>query len=190
MARTAQPVRPDRAIELNAKHRRPSAVVHAGDCQLDFSPSRVLQVGAAPRPNTSCRRWTEDISSELVEITTTATGRMWIDDEGIVRFVATGDRSTAETASENLAHMRDLSGAGPAHILFNVRRWPPAHPSFWRQFVGALESICAAGAVIVGNEDADRLGAFPALISTMIVPFLVTSDEEVALAFLRQHLPA
>lgn len=120
-----------------------------------------------------------------MDIRKTETGRIWVDDEGIVRFVATGARSTADTSAENLAALRELTGGKQAPILFDVRAWPPAHPSFWHQFIDTVATMCVAGAVIVDGPALDRLGEFPQLIDKLLVPFHVTSDEADALAFLR-----
>ena len=91
----------------------------------------------------------------------TETGRIWVGDEGIVRFVATGARSTADTSAENLAALRKLPGGKQAPILFDVRASPPANPSFWHPSIDTVATMCVAGAIIVDGPALDRLGECP-----------------------------
>lgn len=124
-----------------------------------------------------------------MDIRTTKTGRIWRDDEGIVHFVATGVASTADSSAENMGVVKELTAGGKAPMLFDIRRWSSGDPGFWLQFVNTIESVCRAGAAVVDSDVVEKLGAFPASIDSMLMPFRVFSEEEKALAFLRTHLP-
>lgn len=88
-----------------------------------------------------------------------------------------------------MAVVRELTAGGKAPILFDIRRWPTGDPRFWLQFVNTIESVCLAGAAVVASDAVEKLGAFPASIDSMLMPFRVFSEEEKALAFLRTYLP-
>jgi hypothetical protein len=120
---------------------------------------------------------------------TTKTGRIWVDDEGIIHIVATGAASTAESTAETLGVVTELTAGTKAPILFDVRRWPSGDPAFWVLFTNTVERVCLAGAAVIDPQAADSLGSFPSLIDSLLIPFRVFADEDAALAFLRTHLP-
>ena len=119
---------------------------------------------------------------------TTSTAQIWLDNEGIIHIVATGVASTADTTGETLGVLTDLVAGSRAPILFNLHQWPSGDPSFWTRFTQTLQSVCLAGAVVIDPQAVAKLGTFPSLINTLLIPFQVFSDEDEALAFLRSHI--
>lgn len=122
-----------------------------------------------------------------MEARTTTTARIWLDGEGIVHYVATGTPSTKETVGESLAVVREITGGRRTPILFDSRSWPSGDPASWVHFINTIESFCSAAGVVVDGQSVARLGAFPARIDDLIIPFQVFYSEEEALAFLRSH---
>ncbi len=123
-----------------------------------------------------------------MDLRTTKTGRIWLDDEGIIHIVATGEPSTADSTAETLGVVEELTASGKAPILFDVRQWPSGDPGFWVLFINTIESVCLAGAAVIDPQAADSLGTFPSIIDSLLIPFRVFPDEDEAMSFLRTQL--
>ena len=120
--------------------------------------------------------------------TTTTTARVWLDDDGIVHYVSIGVSSTADTVMEGLTAVGQLTDGKPSPILFDSRGWPSGDPASWVQYINMIEMVCSAAAVVVDAESASALGAFPARIDELVIPFQVFYDEDEALEFVRSYL--
>ncbi len=188
----------DRAIQIPCyTHTSGGGVASTISTRVDLAPSVFV-----PQPSVLCvapdRAYTKYVKSSCptsarvaastMDYRTTKTGRIWVDDEGIIHIVATGAASTADSTAETLGVVGELTAGGKAPILFDVRRWPSGDAAFWSLFVNTIESVCLAGAAVVDPQAAASLGAFPSAIDSMLVPFRVFSDDDEALAFLRTHL--
>ena len=123
----------------------------------------------------------------MEEITTT-TARIWLDEEGIIHYVSIGVASTADTVTESMSVLSELSVGRPAPILFDSRGWPSGDPASWVRFINTIEAVCSAAAVVVDAESAPKMGSFPLLLDSLVIPFQIFSNEEEALAFLHGHL--
>jgi hypothetical protein len=122
-----------------------------------------------------------------MEERTTKAARIWVDAEGIIHFEAIGVASTAESVTESMAVLGELTGGNPRPILFDSRGWPSGDPASWVRFINSIESVCSAAAVIFDEESKPRMGAFPALLDSLMIPFRLFSDEDEAREFLRGH---
>lgn len=118
----------------------------------------------------------------------TTAARLWLDDEGIIRYVSIGTESTAATVAEGFAAIREVAGGKRVPILFDSRAWPKGDPGSWSRFIASLESVCVAAAVITNPRSEKAMGAFPQLVDNLLIPFRLFADEEQALDFLRSHL--
>ena len=118
---------------------------------------------------------------------TSATARIWIDDEGIVHYVSLGNKSTAESVSEGLGIVREITGRKRCPILFDGREWPKGDPASWSRFIAGIEAVCTAAAVVTTPATVQAMGAFPRLLDDLVIPFRLFDAEEPALAFLRRH---
>jgi len=116
------------------------------------------------------------------------TARIWMDDEGILRYVSIGVESTEATVVEGMQIVRELSGDVPVPILFDARSWKGGDPKSWIKFIAMIESVCSAAAIIVAPESPNVMGGFPEAIDGLVLPFRVFPDENAALDFLRQYL--
>lgn len=117
----------------------------------------------------------------------TTTARMWLDDEGIGHYVSIGVASTRETVIESMEALGELSGGQPLPILFDSRGWPSGDPASWVQFINTIGTVCSAAAVVVDAESEPKLGAFPPLLDSLMIPFRMFADENEALEFLRSQ---
>lgn len=104
--------------------------------------------------------------------------------DGIVTIASTGAPSTAETVTETLGAVLDITRGTRRPILFDARQWPSGEPASWVRFISTIETVCVAGAVLIGHEAASRLGDFPNLLDRLVIPFQVFADEPSAVAFL------
>lgn len=118
---------------------------------------------------------------------TSSIARMWLDDEDILHYVATGGASTSATVEEGFGIVQELTGGRRVPILFDARNWPKGDPASWQRFIERIESICVAAAVIVTPASKDAMGAFPPIVDHLLIPFRLFEEEEAALAFLRGH---
>lgn len=110
------------------------------------------------------------------------------DDDGIIRIVSTGVKSTAESVEATFVDVRALTAGSREPILFDARKWPAADPKSWVRFISLIEDICSAAAVVIDPAITGELGRFPQLLNTLIIPFQIFTDEAEAMAFLRKHL--
>lgn len=118
----------------------------------------------------------------------TAAARIWIDDESIVHYQAIGVPSTVESVVEGLTAVRELAGGSPSPILFDARGWGSGDPNSWVQFINMIESVCSAAGVVVDAEALSKMGTFPSLLDSLVIPFRLFHSEDEALAFVREHL--
>ena len=123
-----------------------------------------------------------------MEERTTSAARIWIDDEGIVHYAAIGAASTAESVIEGLTAVRDMTDGHPSPILFDARGWHSGDPNSWVQFIGMIESVCSAAGVVIDAESLPKMGTFPALLDSLVIPFRLFPSEDEALKFLREQL--
>ena len=122
-----------------------------------------------------------------MEVTETTTARMWVDDEGIGHYVSVGVASTRETVTESLKAFGEIGGGRPLPVLFDSRGWPSGDPASWVQFINTIETVCSAAAVIVDSDSEPKLGTFPTLLDSLMIPFRMFIDENEALEFLRSQ---
>lgn len=122
------------------------------------------------------------VSSEYVS----ETARVWMGDDGIVRIVSSGARSTGESVEKTFAAIAEITGGKPVPILFDARRWTSGDPSSWSAFIGAVGDLCLAGAILVTDPD-QPIGSFPHVINTLMVPMRVFTDADEAVEFLSLH---
>ena len=116
------------------------------------------------------------------------TARIWLGEDGIVRFVSVGVESTAETVAESLEIVREVTAGGRPPILFDARSWPRGDPASWVRFISMIEDVSVAAAVIVSSESAPAMGSFPSYIDGLVIPFRIFEDEDSALEFLAGYL--
>ena len=102
-------------------------------------------------------------------------------------MLALGVESSDRTVRESMELLADLVAGTPAPILFDARNWPSGDAQSWARFIGQIESVCSAGAVLVDTENPPRLGKYPSLLDALLIPFRVFNDETEAMAFLRTH---
>ena len=113
---------------------------------------------------------------------------IWAED-GIVFSVSRGVRATDETIEENFVIYRDLTQDSRRPLLLDARKWWGGSPDAWGAAIANMESTFAAVAMLVEPETAATVGAFPAVITRLVIPFQVFTDEAEALLFLHGYLP-
>lgn len=117
----------------------------------------------------------------------TTTARIWVDEEGLVNYASRGVVSTKETVKESMEALSEVTGGRPVPILFDSRGWPSGDPASWVHFINMIEAVCSAAAVIVDGDSAPRMGSFPGLLDSLMIPFRLFADENEAREFLRSH---
>jgi hypothetical protein len=115
------------------------------------------------------------------------TGFIWRDDEEIVHMVATGMRSTEQSVEHNLRSVAAMTGGKRVPILFHAEKWQSGDAASWRRLIELIESVCSSAAVLMPEADWSKLGRFPELLDSLVIPFRMFSDEAAATAFLRSH---
>jgi hypothetical protein len=122
-----------------------------------------------------------------MEIVETAAARIWLDEDGIVRYVSRGVVSTAQSVDEGMQAVKKITGGRRVPILFDARNWPKGDPSSWVRFISMVETHCLAAAVLVNETSTKALGRFPEFIDDLVIPFRLFEEEDAALEFLRSH---
>lgn len=117
----------------------------------------------------------------------TTEGTIWLQD-GILIQRMTDVRSTLETVDETFRVFSDLSGSSRRPFLFDVRKWQGGDPEAWNLAIQKTASTFSAVAILVDADSASVAGSFPDAVNQFLIPAQTFTNEEEALAFLRNYL--
>ncbi len=108
-------------------------------------------------------------------------------ENGHVRITGKGSHHSPATVTDTLTAARRLAGGRRIPLLFVNPPWEFDAPS-WAQFIGMIADTANAAAVVADDAAVvERLGAYPEVMSGLLVPFEVFADERDALQFVEDH---
>jgi len=84
-----------------------------------------------------------------------------------------------------VAVVRELIDGVPIPALIDLREWPEGDSMGWNIFISNVLSLLTAAAFVVSPKSAPQMGAFPEVITRLLIPVEVFTEEAEALAFLR-----
>lgn len=110
--------------------------------------------------------------------------------DGIVTIRSKGVHSTLGSVEQTFAAVRELVGDDTCPLLFDARQWPGGDPQAWVKVIETLGEMFTAVAMMIDIAATADVGPFPKLIDRLVVPYRIFEDEDAALDFLREQLPA
>ena len=125
-----------------------------------------------------------DPPDDAVQITPAS---LWVDG-GIVHLRAKGAPRSAYDPSEVFDAARDLIRDTPMPALFDLRLWKEGERPAWQAFISNALSLFSAAAIVVDPESSPRMGDLPDIISRLLIPVEVFTDEDEALAYLHGYV--
>ena len=127
----------------------------------------------------------------MTAVVTTATTRLWLDDEGIlhVETLPLSDETLA-SAQGNLAALLRLGGGVRRPLLVDMRGGRSLSRDARKHYAGpeAARVVCAV-AVLVDNPLSRMLGNVFLGVNKPAFPTHLVEDQESGLAWLRDYLP-
>ena len=114
----------------------------------------------------------------------TAASFFWIED-GIIHTQLKDTPRTAEGVAAGFAVIGDLTEGKRRPVLVDVGKRFKGGPGAWQTFISDAPSLFTAIAFVVDAELQVEVGPFPDIIHRLLVPFIVCTDRDKALAFLQ-----
>jgi hypothetical protein len=126
----------------------------------------------------------------MSEIVTLPFGRYWLDDEGILHGVAADDVThTLAQAKEQLELQRAMAGDVARPFLMDIRTAAGLERDARTFYAGRdAAKVLRATALLIGSPLSRALGNFFLGLNKPHMPTRLFTDEESAMAWLREHL--
>jgi hypothetical protein len=109
---------------------------------------------------------------------------VWIDG-GIICIRSMGVAATSRMVADLVAATRDLVKSAPMPVLFDFRQWVKGGSVAWEALINNALSLFSRVAFVIDAESSPTMTIYPEVISRLLVPVKVFTDEADALAFLR-----
>jgi hypothetical protein len=108
----------------------------------------------------------------------TGFGRLTLDDDGIMtaRPVEVETPRTAEMVAEIMTGMSELAGSTPRPILYFPGN-TSLQPRGWQMLIDRIEASAVAIAIVAADAARRRLGAFPAMVDSLMLPVRIFTEE-------------
>ncbi len=95
---------------------------------------------------------------------------------------------TAQRISESFDRLEELTQGRRAPGLWDARLVPQFPLSVWTVFVDRIDEVAVALAILVDESGERAMGAFPEVLSSLLIPVRLFDDEAAAIDWLQQFV--
>lgn len=106
-------------------------------------------------------------------------------EEGLLTIRSKGVFSTPQSIEKTFQAVTDLAGSGRYPMLFDAREWPGGDPEGWVIVISRIGQLFPAVAMLINPGAGGDVSQFPQVIDRLVIPFITSTDETEASAFLK-----
>ncbi len=124
----------------------------------------------------------ETFTTEITEYTIRADGII------VGRDINPDTPRTAKSVAESFNRLAEVLQGQRLPGLWDARSVPDFPLTVWQVFVNRVDKVVTALAILVDESGERRMGGFPEVMNSMLIPVRLFRDQDAAIEWLRQFV--